>query len=50
MSISLRCLSLIQKWVSKYILIFAVGITFSVSVVQIFTRTLLLKIKNFESL
>ena len=48
MLIFLRCLSLIQKRVSGNILFFAVCITFSVLMLQIFTRTSLLKIKTFE--
>ena len=44
----LRCFNFIQKQVSKNILFFAVSITFSVLMFQIFTPILLLKIKNFE--
>jgi hypothetical protein len=44
----LRCLSLIQKQVSKNTLFFAVGIMFSVLMFQIFTHILPPKVKNFE--
>ena len=44
----LRRLASIQKQVSKNILFFAVGITFSVLMFQVFTRISLLKVKNFE--
>ena len=44
----LRCLTLIQKQVSKNILFFAASITFSVLMFQIFGRNLLLEIKSFD--
>jgi hypothetical protein len=46
MQMYLRYSALILKQVSENILFFAVGITFSVLVFQIFTRILLLKIKT----
>jgi hypothetical protein len=50
MPMYLRCSSLIQKQVSKNILFFAVDITFSVLMFQIFADFSRLKIKSFEPL
>jgi hypothetical protein len=44
----LRCSALIQKQVSENILFFAVAITFTVQLFQIFTHILLSKIKKLE--
>ena len=44
----LRCPALIQKRVSKNMLLFAVGITLPMLMFQIFTGFSLLRIKNFE--
>ena len=48
MLIYLRCLTIIQKQVSKNTLFFAVDITFLSANVSDFTRILLVKIQNFE--
>ena len=46
----LRCPTLIQKQVSRNVLFFAVGVTFSTANVSDFTLILLVKIKSFELL
>jgi hypothetical protein len=49
MSTCLRCLTLIQKQVSKNTLFFAVDIAFSVLMFQISTHILLLEIETLSS-
>lgn len=46
----LRCPTLIQKQVSRNILLIAVDITFLALMFQIFTPIPLLKVKNFKPL